>query len=108
MVPRIIIVRPYFKDELFLFKKDTPTVVATCFCVEALLESYEITKDKEVLKIALSSANFVEKNLSRTNYGNGIIFSYSVKNGNNTVINASLLGAKILSLNLSPNSLGLF
>ncbi len=82
---------------LFLFKKDTPTVVATCFCVEALLESYEITKDKEVLKIALSSANFVEKNLSRTNYGNGIIFSYSVKNGNNTVINASLLGAKILS-----------
>ena len=29
----------------FLFKKFTPTVVATCFCVEALLESYEITKN---------------------------------------------------------------
>ena len=27
----------------------------------------------------------------------GFFFSYSVKDGNNTVINASLLGAKILS-----------
>ena len=44
---------------LFLFKKNTPTVVATAFCVEALIESYKITKDKSVLNIALSSANFV-------------------------------------------------
>ena len=38
---------------LFLFKKHTPTVVATCFCVEALLESYEITKKDAVLKETL-------------------------------------------------------
>ena len=30
-------------------------------------------------------------------HGKGFFFSYSVKDGNNTVINASLLGAKILS-----------
>ncbi|WP_317166935.1 delta-aminolevulinic acid dehydratase [Winogradskyella ursingii] len=82
---------------LFLFKKNTPTVVATCFCVEALIESYEITKDKKVLDVALSAADFVTEDLSRTQHGKGIMFSYSVKDGNNTVINASLLGAKILS-----------
>jgi len=82
---------------LFLFQKHTPTVVATCFCVEALLESYEITKNESVLKDTLSAANFVLNDLSRTPHGNGIIFSYSIKDGNNTVINASLLGAKILS-----------
>ena len=82
---------------LFLFKKNTPTVVATCFSVEALIESYEITKDEAVLKETLSAANFVVNDLSRTPHGNGFFFSYSVKDGNNTVINASLLGAKILS-----------
>lgn len=82
---------------LFLFKKNTPTVVATCFCVEALLESYKITKNEQVLSIALSSANFVANDLTRTPHGNGFFFSYSVIDGNNTVINASLLGAKILS-----------
>ncbi|WP_299119769.1 delta-aminolevulinic acid dehydratase [uncultured Winogradskyella sp.] len=82
---------------LFLFKKHTPTVVATCFCVEALLESYEITKDERVLKETLTAADFVVNDLSRTKHQRGIIFSYSVEDGNNTVINASLLGAKILS-----------
>lgn len=82
---------------LFLFPKHTPTVVATCFSVEALLESYEITKDETVLKETLSAADFVVNDLSRTPHGKGIIFSYSIKDGNNTVINASLLGAKILS-----------
>lgn len=82
---------------LFLFKKNTPTVVATAFCVEALIESYEITKDQTVLRDTLTAANFVLNDLSRTPYGKGHIFSYSVKDGNNTVINASLLGAKILS-----------
>ena len=82
---------------LFLFKKNTPTVVATAFCVEALLESYEITKNESVLKETLTAAEFVVDDLSRTPYNNGFLFSYSVKDGNNTVINASLLGAKILS-----------
>jgi len=82
---------------LFLFKKNTPTVVATAFCIEALLESYEITKDKQVLDVIKSSADFVLKDLNRTPHKDGFLFSYSVIDGNNTVINASLLGAKILS-----------
>ncbi len=82
---------------LFLFKKHTPTVVATAFCVEALIESYKITKNETVLRQALTAADFVTNDLSRTQCGGGFLFSYSVKDGNNTVINASLLGAKILS-----------
>jgi len=82
---------------LFLFQKHTPTVVATCFAVEALLESYEITKDETVLAETLTAADFVINDLSRTACKGGFMFSYSIKNGNNTVINASLLGAKILS-----------
>ena len=82
---------------LFLFKKNTPTVVATAFSVEALVESYEITKDENVLKTIVSAADFVLKDLSRSAHGKGFLFSYSVIDGNNTVINASLLGAKILS-----------
>lgn len=82
---------------LFLFPKNTPTVVATTFCATALFEAYEITKNKTYLNTALSSANFVVEDLNRTKLGNGFLFSYSPINGNNTVYNASLLGAKLLS-----------
>ena len=81
----------------FLFPKNTPTVVATSFCVDALLKAYEITKKNEYLETAKSATNFVLKDLNRTEFKSGFLFSYSVFNGNNTVINASLLGAKILS-----------
>jgi len=83
---------------LFLFPKYTPTVVATAFCALGLYESYEITKNENYLNVALSSAKFVTEDLSRTPYKSGFIFSYSPFNGNNTVFNASLLGAKLLSI----------
>lgn len=83
---------------LFLFPKYTPTVVATTFCASGLYEAYEITKNEDYLSVALSSSKFVTEDLSRTPYKNGFIFSYSPFNGNNTVFNASLLGAKLLSI----------
>lgn len=82
---------------LFLFPKDTPTVVATCFCASALFEAYEVTRDEQVLEAALSSAEFILKDLNRTEHNGGFLFSYSPLNGNNTVFNASLLGSKLLS-----------
>ena len=82
---------------LFLFPANTPTVVATSFCVTALLNAYEITKNQRYLDTALSAGNFVLNDLNRTEYKSGFLFSYSPLNGNNTVFNASLLGAKILS-----------
>lgn len=82
---------------LFLFPKYTPTVVATNFCATALLEAYEITGNKEYLQTALSAAEFVMKDLHRSPYANGFLFSYSPLAGNDTVFNASLLGSRLLA-----------
>lgn len=82
---------------LFLFPAHTPTVVATNFCATALMEAYEITKDKRYLDVALSAARFVVEDLHRTEYKGGFLFSYSKLKGNDTVLNASLLGSRLLS-----------
>ena len=80
----------------FNFPKYTPTVVATCFCATALMSAYEITKNREYLDIALSSAHFVIEDLHRTECNGGFLFSYSPLQGHETVYNASLLGSKLL------------
>ena len=82
---------------LFLFPKNTPTVVATCFAATALMSAYEVTGNKEYLDVALSSAQFVIHDLHRTPCDVGFLFSYSPLPGNDTVYNASLLGSKLLS-----------
>lgn len=82
---------------LFLFPRNTPTIVATCFCASALFEAFEVTKNERWLEIALSSANFILEDLNRTEHKEGYLFSYSPLEGNNTVFNASLLGSKLLS-----------
>tara|TARA_B100000963_G_scaffold289151_1_gene258555 strand:- start:5065 stop:6273 length:1209 start_codon:yes stop_codon:yes gene_type:complete len=89
---------PWQSRRLFLFPKDTPTVVATSFCVEALFKAYKITKNENIKSLALSSADFIMKDLNRTPHNSGFLFSYSPFKGNDTVYNASLLGAKTLSL----------
>jgi hypothetical protein len=83
---------------LFLFPKNTPTVVVTAFCAEALIEAYETTGNDIYLNIALTAADFILHDLHRTKCRNGFLFSYSPLQGNNTVFNASLLGSKLLSL----------
>lgn len=82
---------------LFMFPANTPTVVATTFCASALFEAYEITNNDLYLQTALSSANFVLNDLRRSEQKGGFILSYSPLPGNDTVYNASLLGAKLLS-----------
>jgi hypothetical protein len=82
---------------LFLFPAHTPTVVATTFCASALFNAYEVTGNRKYLDVALSSADFVMKDLRRTPHKGGFILSYSTLPGNDTVYNASLLGAKLLS-----------
>jgi hypothetical protein len=82
---------------LFLFPKNTPTVVATTFAASALFQAYDITKNENWLNTALSAAKFVLNDLNRTPKKQGFLFSYSPLEGNNTVYNASLLGSKLLS-----------
>ena len=82
---------------LFLFPKQTPTVVATTFCATALMDAYEVTKRQDYLDVALSSAEFVMKDLRRVECNRGFLFSYSPLQRNDTVFNASLLGSKLLA-----------
>lgn len=85
-----------WQSRAFYLPKFTPTVVATSFCSDALMNAYEITKNKKYLSIALSSAEFVVNDLHRTKKDGGFVFSYSA-NDNTCVYNASLLGSRILS-----------
>lgn len=82
---------------LFYFPAYTPTVVATNFCATALMDAYEVTGKKKYLDIALTSAEFVRQDLHRTEHEGGFLFSYSKLPNNREVLNASLLGSRLLS-----------
>jgi len=81
----------------FFLPKYTPTVVATSFIGNALLDAYEITRDKTLLDTVRSSCDFISGDLYKTydNEGN-YAFSYSPFD-NSVVFNASLLGSRLLS-----------
>lgn len=80
----------------FFFPPHTPTVVASSFAVEALAHAYAITREQRYRDEVLETARFVMKDLHRTPYKSGFLFSYSPYPGNDSVYNASLLGARIL------------
>ena len=85
-----------WQNRVFFQPVNTPTVVATSFCADALFNAYEVTNNKRHLKSALSSANFVIKDLNRIDKGDNFLFSYSPLD-HSRVYNASLLGARLLS-----------
>jgi hypothetical protein len=81
----------------FFQPKNTPTVVATTFISNALLDAYEITGDERLLTNARSACNFILKDLNRTYDENGnFAFSYSPLD-KSVVFNASLLGSRLLA-----------
>ena len=86
-----------WQSKAFFLPIHTPTVVATSFVVEALLSAYEITRNECYLNTALSSADFILKDLNRIEKPNGFMFSYSPLD-NRAVYNATLLGTKTLAL----------
>ncbi|WP_299098143.1 delta-aminolevulinic acid dehydratase [uncultured Winogradskyella sp.] len=82
----------------FFQPKHTPTVVATTFIADALIEAYEITKNEEYLNVAISASKFVLNDLNRSYDKDGdFTFSYSPLD-KTQVYNAGLLGAKLLCL----------
>ncbi len=85
-----------WQSRAFFLPKGTPTVVATAFISYALLDAYEITKEKRYLEVAISSARFITEDLNRSKKEDGFIFSYSPYD-NTRVYNASLLGSKLLA-----------
>lgn len=82
----------------FFQPKFTPTVVATTFIIDALLEAYEITENYNYLAVAISSSKFVLNDLNKSYDKDGdFTFSYSPLDYTQ-VYNAGLLGAKLLCL----------
>lgn len=86
-----------WQSKAFFLPIYTPTVVATSFVVEALLNAYEITNEHKYLDIAISSKEFILNDLNRIEKERGFMFSYSPLD-NRAVYNATLLGSKTLSL----------
>ncbi len=81
----------------FFQPRNTPTVVATTFIGCALIDAYEITKQRQLIDMARSSCNFILKDLNRTYDSNGnFAFSYSPLD-KSVVYNASLLGSRLLA-----------
>lgn len=81
----------------FFQPKNTPTVVATTFIGNALLDAYEIIGEERLLNMARSACNFIIKDLNRTYDDRGdFAFSYSPLD-KSVVFNASLLGSRFLS-----------
>ncbi|MEO8583122.1 MAG: hypothetical protein ABI415_04955 [Flavitalea sp.] len=86
-----------WEAKAFYQPKYTPTVVATTFVANALIDAYEITQNKLYLDAGISAKDFILKDLNRTILPNGnFVFSYSPED-NTSVFNASLLGARLLS-----------
>lgn len=86
-----------WESRAFFQPKFTPTIVATSFIANALLDAYEITGDKRLLDTARSSCDFILKDLNRTYDADGdFAFSYS-RLDKSIVFNASLLGSRLLA-----------
>jgi len=86
-----------WQAKAFFQPKNTPTVVATCFIANSLFDAFEITSDERFLKVAISSKDFILKDLNRT-YDNKGLYAFSYSPLDKTqVFNATLLGSRLLS-----------
>lgn len=86
-----------WESRAFFQKQGSPTIVATTFVANSLLDAYDAFGKQEYLDEAISSVDFVVKDLNRTYDAKGnFAFSYSPYD-KTSVFNASLLGARLLS-----------
>jgi rhamnogalacturonyl hydrolase YesR len=81
----------------FFQPKHTPTIVASSFIANALLDAYEITGEDHLLKAARSTCDFILQDLNRSTDADGdFAFSYS-RLDTSIVFNATLLGSRLLA-----------
>ena len=86
-----------WESRAFFQPKYTPTIVASVFIGYALFDAYDILKEENILKEALSVTDFILKDLNRTyDADNDFSFSYSPLD-QSQVFNATLLGSRYLS-----------
>jgi|SRR6185437_17089500 len=86
-----------WESRAFFQKKFSPTIVATSYVGNSLLDAFEATQSQNYLEKAISTKDFILKDLNRTYDENGnFAFSYSPYD-KTSVFNASLLGARLIS-----------
>ena len=86
-----------WESKAFYFPRHTPTVVASTFAANALIDAWEVTGNNTYLDAGISTKDFVLKDLNRTETEDGnFVFSYSPID-KTSVFNASLLGARLLA-----------
>lgn len=91
----------------FFQSKNTPLVIPTNYCFNALLDAYEVTRNDTYKDTALTSAEFVINDLNRTEKDNSICFSYSPTD-KSVVYNASLMAGQILARSYYYNNNSLY
>lgn len=86
-----------WESKAFYQPRYTPTIVASTFVANALIDAYELIGNEKYLEAGISTKDFILKDLNRTVNANGnFVFSYSPYDSS-SVFNASLLGARLLS-----------
>ncbi len=84
-----------WQSRAFYVPKYTPTIVNASFIGHALIDTYRLAESQKALDMALSIADFILKDLNRTNDNDSLCLSYTPID-NTAVHNANLLGASLL------------
>ncbi len=90
-----------------LLRAHSPTIVVSGFIAKGLMAYHEATKEQEALEILESIADFVLKDLPRTEDESELCFSYSTIE-KDCCYNASLLGGELLAYLYSKNGKELY
>lgn len=86
-----------WESRAFFQPKYMPTIVASAFVANALLDAYDLLHDEKLMLSAKSTCNFFLNDLHRSYDSNGN-FSFSYSPLDRTIVfNASFLGASLLS-----------
>ncbi len=80
----------------FYQPRNTPMIVPTTAVFNGLLAAYALTKDQEVLALALSVADFITTHLNRSYAADSFAFSYSPAD-HSVIYNASLMASQVLA-----------
>ena len=79
-------------------QKDEPIIIVTLFVGEAFIHAYRITNDENYLKIAISSGDFITKDLHILHENETeLAVSYTIRKDPSIVINIQALSAAFLS-----------
>ncbi len=79
-----------------IFPAGTPTIVNTAYIAEALLDLFDVTGDEKYKSAAVSSADFLMKDLNRSGTDSEFCFSYTPRD-KTQIHNANMLGAALLA-----------